>query len=576
MITFKKVRFKNILSFGNMMTEIDLIRHPTTLVQGKNGGGKSAATLDSICYGLFGKPFRKINKPTLVNHKNKKDLLVELELDNGTDQYVIRRGMNPQIFEIIKNGELLNIDAAVKDYQVYLERYVLKFDYQVFTQLVMLGKATYVSFMRMDAGNRRKFIENILGLSIFSTMNEVHKKYVSDLKDTLGDVSSEIKILKEKISVRSRYIHDLEADSHNLKEARLNEIVTEVARIRALIDDLDAMKTDLQNQIQDVDADQRDRFQDKLERLYDLRSKMNMKIGQIAADMKFFQDNTSCPTCGQEIDDVLRDAKVQAISVRQDQLASTFTSLNNDITQITDTVDSINEQINSNAQLMRSVNDRQKQINGHLTRIGELEESKTFDVPNNDKIETEKALLDDFRVTYDDLLNRKADIMEKGEYFDLISSMLKDTGIKSMIIRKYIPIINATINNYLKQLGFFVKFVMDDNFEEKIYARGIDEQNYYNFSEGEKLRIDLAVLLAWRDIARMQNNLNTNLLVFDEILDGSIDNGGADAFIDLIQTMQDINIFVVSHSPDRWSDKFRGNLIFGKEGGFSKLLTQAS
>lgn len=573
MITFRKVRFKNLLSFGNMMTEIQLDRHPTTLVQGKNGGGKSAGTLDSICYGLFGKPFRKINKPTLINLKNKKDLLVELELDNGNDQYLIRRGMNPQIFEIFKNGELLNIDAAIKDYQIYLERYILKFDYQVFTQLVMLGKATYVSFMRLDAANRRKFIENILGLSIFSTMNEVHKKYVSDLKETLSEVNSEIKILKEKINVRTKYIHDLEADSHNLKEARLQEINAEIDKIRGMIETLEHAKVQLQEQIQDVDTGQRDRFQDKLEKLYDLRSKMNMKVGQMDGDLKFFQDNTSCPTCGQEIDDELRSSKVETIGAKREQLVNTFASIKSDIAQIGETIDSINAQVDANAQVMRSINDRQKQITGHYTRISELEESKSFDIPNTDKIESERNLLDAVKSSYEDLLNRKAELMDKSEYFDLITSMLKDTGIKSMIIRKYIPIINVTINNYLKQLGFFVKFVMDENFEEKIYARGIDEQNYYNFSEGEKLRIDLAVLLAWRDIARMQNNLNTNLLVFDEILDGSIDTGGADAFIDLIQTMQDINIFVVSHSPDRWSDKFRGNLVFGKEGGFSKLLT---
>ena len=572
MIVFKKVRFKNLLSFGNMMTEVILDKAPTTLIQGKNGGGKSSV-LDAICFALFGKPFRKINKPHLINHKNKKDLMTEIEFRVNESDYMIRRGMNPQIFEIYKDGVMLDQSAAVKDYQVYLEKYILRFDFQTFTQLVILGKATYVSFMRLLAADRRKFIENILGLSIFSVMNEVHKLKVNDLKDALAEMNSDIKILKEKIIVRKKYIQDLVEDAKHQRDEALRKITEEIEKIKGEITDLESQQLELMATQEDIDEKQRDVLQDKLEKLFDFRSKFNMKLNQYENDAKFFETNSTCPTCSQDITEDVRIAKSEVLNMRKAEAGLMIEKVKADIETVNKTLEEVNEVISHNMTISKEFNAIQTTINSLHKRINDLEQSKDHEVPNKDKIDTETAALADLTTGYDDFLNKKAEMVDKAEYFELISGMLKDTGIKSMVIRKYIPIINSTINHYLKHLGFFVKFVLDENFEERIYSRGIDELSYYNFSEGEKLRIDLAVLMAWRDVAKVQNNTCTNLLIFDEILDASIDQGGADAFIELLQGMKQTNVFVVSHSADRWADKFRGGMVFGKEGGFSKLLT---
>lgn len=571
MIVFHTVRFRNILSFGNMMTEVILDKSPTTLIQGKNGGGKSSV-LDAICFALFGRPFRKINKPHLINHKNKKDLITEIEFTTNESRYLIRRGMNPQIFEIFKDGVMIDQSAATKDYQVYLEKYILRFDYQTFTQLVILGKATYVSFMRLQASDRRKFIENILGLSIFSVMNEVHKLKMTELKDMMLEMNSNIKILKEKISVRKKYIADLEADAKSQRDEAIRKIDAEIAQVKTEIAQQESDQLSIQRNVRLVDETQRNTLQDKLEKLFDFRSKFTMKLNQIESDIKFFENNNICPTCSQEIMDDLREAKRKASDSKQSELRTMVEKIHGDIDAVQASLDKVINDINHNMVCSQKINAIQTLINNLHRRINQLEDAKDEDSPNRDKIEAEIALLDELVESYDQMLNKKAELVDKAEYFELITGMLKDTGIKSMVIKKYIPIINSTINNYLKHLGFFVKFVLDENFEEKIYSRGIDELSYYNFSEGEKLRIDLAVLMAWRDVAKVQNNTSTNLLIFDEILDASIDQGGADAFIDLLQGMKNTNVFVVSHSADRWADKFRSGMMFGKEGGFSKLL----
>lgn len=571
MIVFHKVRFRNLLSFGQMMTEVILDKNPTTLIQGKNGGGKSSV-LDAICFALFGKPFRKINKPHLINHKNKKDLMTEIEFTANGSSYLIRRGMNPQVFEIHKDGVMIDQDAAVKDYQVYLERYILKFDYQTFTQLVILGKATYVSFMRLDASARRKFIENILGLSIFSVMNDVHKLKYNELKELMSDMNSEIKILKEKLVVRRQYIEDLEEDSKNQREVAIKKIDAVIAEINSEIIDLESKQLELKAGGAEIDVAQRDILQGKLEKLIDFRSKFTMKVSQFESDMAFFDNNTTCPTCSQDISDEVRLAKHAELDAKKVEVSSMVDKIKGDIAHISAELESLVDSIHANEAINKEFNNIQMTINTLRQRSIDCEASKVHETPNREKIDSEISALAVLTEGYDTLLNSKAEMIEKAEYFELISGMLKDTGIKSMVIRKYIPIINSTINHYLKHLGFFVKFVLDENFEEKIYSRGIDDLSYYNFSEGEKLRIDLAVLMAWRDVAKVQSDTCTNLLIFDEILDASIDQGGADAFIELLQGMKQTNVFVVSHSADRWTDKFRGGMMFGKEGGFSKLL----
>lgn len=571
MITFHKVRFKNLLSFGNMMTEVQLDRNSSTLIQGKNGGGKSSV-LDAICFALFGKPFRKINKPNLVNHKNKKDLLVEIEFTTGETKYMIRRGMNPQLFEIFRDDVMIDQSAAVKDYQVYLEQHILKFDFQAFTQLVILGKATYVSFLRLQAADRRKFIENILGLTIFGTMNEIHKMKVSELKDSMTNVATEVKIMKEKISVRKQYIQDLEEAIREQHQEAIKKIDSEISAINAQILSHEQEFEKVNGQLVEIKEDFHEKLQGKLEQLIDFRSRYNLKISQLDNHTKFFEINTSCPTCGQEISDELREIKKNEGENKISDLQYALDKILSDISEVNESLDHVNDSISNNSKVNARLQEIGKMIKALRIQLQSLEESKTDAIPNRDKVDSEQDLLTSLMESYNDLLNQKSKMLEKAEYFDLISSMLKDTGIKSMVIKKFIPVINSSINGYLKQLGFFAKFVLDENFEEKIFSRGIDELSYGNFSEGEKLRIDLAILMAWRDVAKIQSNMSTNLLIFDEILDASIDQGGADAFLEILSKMHNTNVFIVSHSADRWSDKFRSSMMFEKQNGFSGLM----
>lgn len=565
---FSKIRYKNVLSFGNHFTEVQLDRSPSTIIEGFNGGGKSTL-LDSICFVLFGKPFRKITKSHLVNHKNKKDLVVEVEFTSGDVPYMIRRGINPALFEIWRDGEMVDQTAAVKDYQVYLEQSILKFDFSTFTQLVILGKATYVSFMRMDAAGRRKFSENMMNLVIFSTMNEIHKQKYNELKLELLELTSDAKILRERQVVRKKYLEDLEADYVVQKEGN-------VKKIDEQIDALNVRAWELENDWAELDA-QRPQLsattnQDKLEGLIDMRSKLNAKMSVIQPEIAFFKKHDTCPTCSQPIDEIMREEKIKAFDVKLTKLKGAVEQMSGELATVRALIDEENKLV----QRSREITQQQQSIRTSITSINKqidvLQESKHTSVPNRDKIEAEILILKDIDAAVESAMADRTEAVTKSEYFELMLSMLKDTGIKSMVIKKYVPIINATINNYLTRLGFFAKFVMDENFDERIYARGIDELSYANFSEGEKLRIDLAILLAWRDIAKAKSGMHCNLLILDEILDSSLDSVGCDAFMEIItHPSSNTNLFVVSHSPDKWADKFRSSLKFEKVDGFSQL-----
>lgn len=572
MITFHTIRFKNILSFGNMMTEIHLDRSPTTLIQGKNGGGKSTL-LDAICYALFGKPFRKINRPQLINHKNRKELLTEIEFSVKESRYMVRRGMNPQVFEIYRDGMLINQNAASRDYQEYLEKNILNFDYSAFTQIVILGKATYVSFMRLNTEQRRKFIESILGLNIFSVMTEIHRTKLAELKDKINELKTAITISKEKIELRENYIRKLEADIVTKREELSAKIDTQIESIRRDINAIDERLQAIDEQRQSVDSSKVSSLEFRIQQLNGLVAKSDSRYRQILSDIQFFAENDICPTCSQPIEFSLKETKISDLEEKRKEISGIIAELKMKIGEATAALNEFNRIIEINHQLgkkmsalVASKDEKLKQI---LFLEAEKEKEHTSDY---EKIEAEQKALDALRDSYGKLLDEKSDLLERLEYFDLISSMLKDTGIKRMVIRKYIPLINSIASTYLKNLGFFVKFTLDEDFNEKILARGIDELSYYNFSEGEKLRIDLAILMTWREIAKMQNKMNTNLLIFDEIFDSSMDQAGVDAFVDLLGGIKNTNVFVISHTPDKLADKFRSSISFGKENGFSKMI----
>lgn len=575
MIIFHTIRYKNILSFGNMMTEIQLDRSPTTLIQGKNGGGKSTL-LDAICYALFGKPFRKINRPQLVNHKNRKDLLTEIEFSVKDSRYTIRRGMNPQVFEIYRDGELINQNAAARDYQDYLEKNILNFDYSAFTQIVILGKATYVSFMRLNTEQRRKFIESILGLNIFSAMTEVHRVKLAELKEKINELKTAITIAKEKIELRYNYIRKLETDAITKREELAAKIDAQIESIRLDIEEIDKQLQEMYGKRQPVDPTKVCGLESRIQQLSGLVAKSDVRHRQMLNDIRFFTENDTCPTCSQSIDDSLKQTKISELEEKRDEIASIIAELNNKSAEATANLSELNWLVENNHQLGKKMSALVASKDEKLKQISYLnsEKDKEHD-GDREKIEAEQKTLAALRDAYDKLLDKKSDMLDRLEYFDLISSMLKDTGIKRMVIRKYIPLINSITNTHLKNLGFFVKFTLDEDFNERILARGIDELSYYNFSEGEKLRIDLAILMTWREVAKMQNNMSTNLLIFDEIFDSSMDQAGVDSFVDLLGSIKNTNVFVISHTPDKLADKFRSNISFGKENGFSKMLIPA-
>ena len=571
MITFHRVKFKNILSFGNMWTEVQLDAAPSVLVQGVNGAGKTTFT-EAICFALFGKPLRKINKPHLVNHKNKKDMVCEVEFTSNNVSYKVVRGINPQLFEIWQDGELIDQTAAVKDYQLYLERNILHFDYQIFTQIVVLSKANFTSFLKLPAAERRKFIESILNITIFSVMNDVHKLKYNELKSQLSEVSTELKILKDKIDVRRQYIKDLEADAQEQRNQLVQAIESEIAGHQSEIEYLHGKIEDLKSQRMVVDTSLQDNIQSKLESLFDFRARFNAKLSQIDEGIQFFETNHQCPTCSQEITLELRDQKRDAAKAKRDDIEKMIFKVNSDIHTFNLKLNQMMESVTFNTDLNYQIDDLHNKVTTRRSLIDACNARRESSAPDRSKIDAANEVLQDLIKSFGGMLDEKASLVDKSEYFELMSTMLKDTGIKSMVIKKYIPVINQLINKYLKKLGFFIKFVLDENFDETIYSRGIDPLSYANFSEGEKMRIDLAVLFAWREVAQLQNNTSTNLLIFDEVLDSSGDRIFTDAVIKVFKELPSCNVFVISHSPDRWEDSFKVKLTFGKVAGFSKLL----
>jgi DNA repair exonuclease SbcCD ATPase subunit len=558
-----------------MMTEIQLDRSPTTLIQGRNGSGKSAL-LDGICFALFGKPFRKINRPQLVNYKNRKELLVEIEFSTRGSRYMIRRGMNPQVFEIYRDGELINQNAASRDYQEYLERNILSFDYSAFTQIVILGKATYVSFMRLNADQRRKFIESILGLNIFSAMTEVHRSKLSELKEKINEVKNAITITKEKIELRENYIHKLEADAAAKREELTTKIEAQIETIQREIADIDRQIQEISNQKQKIDTEKQENLKARIQQLNGLIAKSEIRQKQLLSDIHFFMGNDACPTCGQSIEEDFKKIKISELENKSKEISKVIEELSKKSSEAVSALNEFNHAIETNHKLAKQISALVASKDEKYKQIALLRSEKEKECDNDmEKVEAERKKLDDLREAYNKLLDKKSELLERLEYFELISSMLKDTGIKRMVIRKYIPYINNITNTYLKNLGFFVKFTLDENFDEKILARGIDELSYNNFSEGEKLRIDLAILLTWREVAKMRNNMSTNLLIFDEIFDSSMDQAGVDAFVELLGKMKNTNVFVISHTPDKLADKFYSSISFSKENGFSKMTNFA-
>jgi DNA repair exonuclease SbcCD ATPase subunit len=570
MIIFNTIRWKNFLSTGNQFTEIKLDRSPNTLIVGENGGGKSTM-LDALCFSLFGKPFRNINKPQLVNSINKKQLLVEVEFQSGRKSYKIVRGIKPNLFEIYVDGDLINQDAAARDYQKYLEESILKLNYKSFTQIVILGSASFTPFMQLPSGTRREIIEDLLDIQIFTTMNVVLRDKMNELKDSLQDADSKLEVLKQKASIQKEYVDTLEAN----KEKRVDEIISRIeegelsiASFQGLVGTLEGEKIiheDTRAALGDLSAKQK--------KLESFKTKFSTQLRDLQKEVAFYNETDECPTCQQGIahnhkETIVssRQEKIEELSAGMDKLQEEFTKLEELIAEN----ETLSEQISElSVEIIANNNEiivQQRLIQALNLELNDIQ-TKTAD------IDVEKTKLKTYAKEVLGQNEEKAKLNEEKHYMDAVSTLLKDSGIKTKIIRQYLPVINKLVNKYLQAMDFFVQFNLDEKFDETIKSRHRDDFSYASFSEGEKQRIDLALLFTWRTIAKMKNSVATNLLILDEVFDSSLDNNGTDYVMSLLDTIgEDTNLFVISHKGDQLFDKFRSLIKFEKKNNYSEMV----
>lgn len=566
------MNWKNFLSTGNSPNKVELNGHSTTLIVGKNGEGKSTI-LDALTFSLFNKPFRDINKNQLVNSINQKNCVVEIEFDIGPIQYRVVRGIKPNIFEIYQNGTIINQDAAVKDYQKVLEQQILKLNYKTFTQVVILGSASFVPFMQLPVWQRREVIEDILDIKVFSTMNTILKEKIAENKEELSAVETEIRIITEQAKAQKSLIDSLQNSKdqnvqilRNKIDANINEINDKTQLVDLMNKDIEQLNAKLHDKA-DVDKN--------IDMCKSNMNKLSQKLTQVDEHIEFFTSNETCPSCEQGIQHEHKDKIISKITESKQQITSNMDTLNSAYTklsvdlqekqdvlnQIQDKNISISTEINGMNMLIKANQQLEKEIN-ELSVQGDIDSEK-------DKI---KLLANDALAKNE----VKIDLMKEKQLQEISSVLLKDTGIKTTIIREYLPAMNKLINMYLSAMDFFVKFELDESFNESIKSRFRDEFTYASFSEGEKMRIDLAILFTWRQIAKMKNSVNTNLLLLDEIFDSSLDVAGTDYFLSVMDTLgENTNVFVISHKGDVLLDKFKNNIRFEKTNDFSSVVTNS-
>jgi len=569
MIFFQKIKWSNFLSTGNQPIEIDLNKHSTTLILGENGSGKSTL-LCALTFVLFGKPFRNINKPQLVNSLNQSDCLVEIYFIIGKNEYFIRRGLKPSIFEIYINEKLVNQDSRIKDYQVYLEENILKLNYRSFCQVVVLGSSTFVPFMQLKASDRRFIIEDLLDIQIFSYMNGILKQKIIELREQFTKLDNDISLIDDKIKLRRQYVEELRTNNKerisvcnsSMKDNKLDKVV-KLKEIKVLEKEIEKLTVKCANE---------DSIRAIIRKLELLEDQLTSSAKKLEKELIFFGDTEVCPTCKQNINDMFKVDIITEKKLKLKEVNLALVKLDKDLQNkrnILDLICDILGRIVDKKKDISKINSSIIAIESYMEKIQneikELLSKKTI----SDKDKKELKLLEAER---EECVNVKDRFFEDKHYYDLVAQMLKDSGIKTRIISRYLPIINKSVNKYLNLLDFFVNFTLDENFKEIIKSRGRDEFSYESFSEGEKLRIDLSLLFTWRDISKMKNSANTNLLILDEIFDSSLDTNGTEDFLKLIgQLNTNINIFIISHKGDTLQDKFQNTIRFVKVKNFSLL-----
>ena len=570
MILFEKVRWKNFLSTGNQFTEIDFLKHSTNLIIGTNGAGKSTV-LDVLTFSLFGKAFRKINKPQLINSVNEKDCVVEVEFSINGTQWRVERGIKPAIFKIWRDDNLLDQSAAANDQQKWLEQNVLKMNYKSFTQIVILGSSTFVPFMQLTPGNRREVIEDLLDIRIFSSMNSVIKEKIRAVKETVKVLELKKESLLEKVQMQENFIEELEnrgKENIKSKEVRISELLIEENNFMLSNQIIEEDVFKLNKEVEDVVG-----ATEKLRTLGNLKGKISNKVSSITKEHKFFTQNTVCPTCNQDIEETFRINRINDAQTKAKELQSGYKELEEAIKKEEERERQFLLLSKEITTLTHGISKNNTQIAGCQRQIRDLESEiqRITDNLANRNIEHEKltSFKDNLKTTYDELAQNKDTI----NYYDFSYSLLKDGGVKTKIIKKYLPLINQQVNKYLQLMDFYINFSLDEEFSETVQSPIHEDFSYSSFSEGEKMRIDLALLFTWREVARMKNSVNTNLLIMDEVFDSSLDGMGTEEFLKIIRfVIQDANVFVISHK-ESLHDKFEDVIRFDKVKGFSRIVS---
>ena len=568
MIIFRNLRWKNFLSTGNYFTEISLDQNTTTLVVGSNGSGKSTM-LDALCFVLFGKAFRNINKPQLSNTINNKDCVVEVEFDTGHKKYKVVRGLKPNVFEIYCDGILLTQDAAVRDYQEHLEKFILKLNYKSFTQIVVLGSASFTPFMQLSASDRRAIIEDLLDIEIFSRMNTVLKEKYSILKEEYTNSKYDFDLKQEKIQFQIQFIDSLKKDNDEKIQAQKLEIANceiQYAQSNTNCNLLRSEISTLRDQVADKDS-----IKNKLIKYSGIHSSLKKSLSKVESDIEFYHDNSDCPTCKQAIGEEFKQHITEEKNKKKSEVEKAIFQLDREYTKLVERSEEINELLreidNKNSLLTTEQSEMlvaQRQIQTLKSEIARLS-------GKHENVETEEQKLKQLNDELKDLEKNMMDLSEQKQYYETASVLLKDTGIKTKIIRQYIPVINKLVNKYLASLDFFVNFNLDESFKETIKSRYRDDFTYASFSEGEKQRIDTALLLTWRAVAKLKNSSNTNLLILDEIFDSSLDTNGTEELMKILNMLEGTNLFVISHKGDILQDKFSHVIRFEKVNNFSRI-----
>ena len=568
MITFKKIRWKNFLSTGDQFSEIDFLMNATNLIVGTNGTGKSTA-LDALTFGLFNKPFRKINKGQLVNSTNEKGCLVEVEFNLNGREYLVRRGIKPNVFDIVVNDVAMHKEADDRAMQKILEEGILKLNYKSFTQIVILGSSAFVPFMQLSGTNRREVIEDLLDIRVFSAMNTLIREKIKIQKDEIKTLELSKENVKDKVEMQKNFIEELESRGKERIEEKNGKINLLEGEIQETSDETECLVKDVEmftNDLEELSG-----AKPKLKKLNTLKGKMSNKVATLTKEHKFFTENTVCPTCSQNIEEEFRVNRITDVQTKATELQTGYRELEDAIQKEEEREHQFTKLSKEITKLNNGISKNHTLISGCLRQIRDLESEIQGLTDQHANRNTEQGKLAEFNENLQQVYKKLADKKEEVMYHDFAYSLLKDDGVKTKIIKKYLPLINQQVNRYLQMMDFYINFKLDGEFNETIESPIHERFSYASFSEGEKMRIDLALLFTWREVARVKNSINTNLLIMDEVFDSSLDALGTDEFLKIIRfVIKDANVFVISHKTEL-HDKFDSVIKFEKVRGFSRI-----